>query len=93
MGSWALVAVTVALVLWVRGLLLLASLPRHKRPDVPWGMVHPRAEAHHHFIVMSPDSLTDEGRRKLLSATRSFGLCACVVIGSLAINMATSHAF
>jgi len=56
-------------------------------------MVHPRAEAHHHFIVMNPDSLTDEGKRKLLSATRSFGLCACVVVGSLAINMATSHAF
>jgi hypothetical protein len=92
MSSVVIVAIILAAMSWGRGVILLVSLPRYKRPDVPWSMVHPRAEVNHYAILMRPDSLTGEGKLRLLSATRSFGLCAAIIVGGVVIKM-SSHAF
>jgi hypothetical protein len=93
MGSIALIAISLATMSWGRGIFLLISLPRYKRPDVPWSKVHPRAEANHYAILIRPNSLTGEGKLRLLSATRSFGLCAAIIVGGVVVNAIGNHTF
>jgi len=76
-----LAVVGAALYFWALTMQLILSLPRHKKPEVPWSEI-PGAGINPYNIILRPRHLTEQGQNNLFWAVVYAGVFTAIAVAA-----------